>query len=79
MPNSNKIDIETARKAKEKAKTVLQGLQFVNGIGITKKDGGYAVRVNLEVELDSPDLVPAEIDGVPVLTKVRGKIKKQDN
>ena len=48
----------------------------VCGVGITRQNGVYAVKVNLEDELESDAEVPREIDGVPVVVRSVGKIRK---
>ena len=67
--------IESARTAKEHAKKSLAGLVGLAGIGLTRKGVGYAVKVNLSTN-DSVS-VPDEIDGVPVVVELVGKIKKR--
>ena len=47
----------------------------VNGIGITKVRGRYAVKVSLS-EPAKTDL-PESVDGVPVVVEVTGAVRKQ--
>lgn len=66
-------DRDAARAAKR-----LLGERFaddprVNGIGITRWRGAYAVRVNVVDEADQPEL-PEVVDGVPVRIAVIGRI-----
>jgi len=55
----------------------------LRGLGITKVDGGYAIRVNLygiknaEGTFALPTSLPAMVNGVPLVYKVVGKIKKR--
>jgi len=71
------ISIEKARKARDKAVKLFKRFGHVNGVGITRKGGDYAVKVNFEA-LDSKDSsIPDEIDGVPVVLHVLGAIRKQ--
>ena len=76
MP-SDQQGLEAARAAKSKAVRLLRSNTGVNGIGITRLEGVYAVRVNLERECD-PGELPTEIDGVPVVIRVVGQIHKQN-
>ena len=68
-------ELENARSAKSKAKSVFRTIGRVNGVGITRKDGHYAVKVNLESEPTKKP--PVEIDGVPVVVHVVGELRKQ--
>ncbi|MFQ5506998.1 MAG: hypothetical protein ACE5F1_19685 [Planctomycetota bacterium] len=71
------ISLDRARAAKETAKRLLAGVPEVNGIGISRRDGGYVVKVNLERQPEDPSRLPAAIDGVPVFVHVAGRIRKQ--
>lgn len=67
--------LELARQAKSKAKEAFRSVGHVNGVGITRKAGKYAVKVNLAA---APKCTPPEtIDGVPVVVQVVGEIRKQ--
>ncbi len=69
-------NLESARAAKAKALKAFRSLANVNGVGLTRHKGGYVVKVNLE-EASVPGDFPEEIDGVPVVTRVVGKGRKQ--
>jgi hypothetical protein len=71
------IQLEAARAAKGKARTVFARYGHVNGVGITRKGDDYAVKVNLSSDPDAPCEYPEEIDGVPVVVHVVGPIHKQ--
>ena len=71
------ISLAKARAAKEKALARFNEIAGVSGVGITRKDGQYAVRINLEQELDEGVKLPARIEGVAVVVKVTGPIRKQ--
>lgn len=79
MDENKKICIEVARLAKQKAVELYGDLDAVNGIGISRVDGSYSVRINLR---HSPDEqarrsgIKSEIDGVPVIVKIVGEVKK---
>ena len=74
MPNE-KQQLEAARAAKSKAKALFDGIGQVCGVGITRREGVYAVKVNLEEEPAAA--VPTMVDGVPIVVRVIGKIRKQ--
>lgn len=64
-----------ARAAKRKLAARLREDANVNGIGITRADGGFALKVNL---VASGSDIPSEIDGVPIRVEVVGPIKTRD-
>ena len=66
-----------ARAAKEKVKEIAAAIGAVNGIGIAKVAGKYAVKVNLARATAEAEAIPAEVDGVPVIVEVVGRIEKQ--
>ena len=66
--------LEEARAAKDKAKQLFARNV---GVGITKINDGYAVKVNLQEPLVDKENVPTAIDGVPVQFEVVGEIRKQ--
>jgi hypothetical protein len=63
-----------ARAAKVALGRRLADEPLVNGVGVTRTDKGWAVKVNLVVAAPALDL-PQELDGVPVLTEVVGPIE----
>ena len=69
--------LKRARAAKPKVQRAFQRIGSVNGVGLTRKNGAYAVKVNLESPLDRNVDYPKSIDGVAVVVKVLGKIRKQ--
>jgi hypothetical protein len=66
--------LEEARAAKDKAKQLFTSNV---GVGITRVNDGYAVKVNLRNPLLDKENVPTAIDGVPVQFEVVGEIRKQ--
>jgi hypothetical protein len=68
-------DLHRARAAKAAAVRLAQGVDAVNGVGVTRSRGRYAVKISLArpVEL----AWPAAIDGVPVLVEVVGPVTKR--
>ncbi len=73
--------LQKARAAKKKALELYGELDLVNGIGLSHQGGEYQIKINLVEELPqqlSQQLnIKKEIDGVKIITKVVGKIKKQ--
>ncbi len=69
--------LEQAQAAKSKAAPVFGRYAPVCGVGLTRRKGVYAVKVNLEAEPDADAELPEEIDGVPVVVHVMGKLRKQ--
>jgi hypothetical protein len=67
--------LETARSVKSKALNVFGRLAEVVGVGITRVDDGYGLKVNLREELPLGKPAPRSIDGVPVVVEVVGRIR----
>lgn len=67
--------LEEARAAKDKAKKLFADNV---GVGITRLDDGYAVKVNLRQPMSDQEKVPRSIDGVPLQFEVVGEIRKQE-
>ena len=72
----NASTLEQARNAKTKMASKLTTLGNA-GVGITRIDGGYGLKVNLTHALKDNSALPLEIDGVPVRFEVVGEIRKQ--
>ncbi|MBK8230688.1 MAG: hypothetical protein IPK72_08935 [Candidatus Eisenbacteria bacterium] len=69
--------LDSARAAKTKALKLFSRKRHVGGIGITRLGAKYAVQVNLEEPQTPRQSFPTEIDGVPVVIRVTGVIRKQ--
>lgn len=67
--------LEQARAAKQRAFERFDALADVVGIGITRIDGGYALKINLRTEPDAP--LPDALDNVPIQTQITGPIRKR--
>jgi len=63
--------IADARAAKEEATHRFSQWPSVVGIGITRLNGGYGVKVNLSTP--SQKLFPNDVNGVPLLVEVTGQ------
>ena len=62
---------------KAKVAALLQGDPTVNGVGIARLESGYAVKVNRSESTAAVQLLPDEIDGVPIHVETVGTIHKQ--
>lgn len=70
------ITIDQARLAKVKAGDIAKAAHAsLSGVGITRVDGSYAVKVNLSEAAETR--LPKRVDGVPIVYEVVGKIAKQ--
>jgi hypothetical protein len=65
--------IEQARAAKEKLAAMLASLPELRGIGIALLDVGFGVKVNLCAR--PAQVLPNEIDCVPIVIEVIGEIR----
>jgi hypothetical protein len=70
------VSIEQARDVKREAVELFSRLATVAGVGITKLQGGYGIKVNLREEPTPGTLLPETIRGVPVKVEVVGRIRK---
>ncbi len=75
MATPNTATLEQARAAKAKA-VAADGALPLAGIGITRVDSGYGLKVNLR-ESVAAGAVPESMDGVPITTEVVGEIHKR--
>ena len=66
-------DASAARAAKTQISQLVAGDPRVNGIGLTRSSGDWAVKVNVVDGDDYPDL-PDAVDGVGVRVAVVGRI-----
>ena len=68
--------IGQARAVKDELGRQLASVGEVNGIGLVRHDGGWAVKVNL-VQSVADAAIPETMDGVRVFTDVIGEINAQ--
>ncbi len=71
------VTLAQARAAKAAALRQFEDLGTVVGVGVTRIDGEYAVKVNLSEPLAEGVEPPGEIDGVPIQIEVVGTIRKK--
>lgn len=71
------VTLDEARAVKAKVAALLQGDPTVNGVGIARLGSGYAVKVNRSESTAAAQLLPDEIDGVPIHVETVGTIHKQ--
>ena len=69
------VTLDKAQAAKKAALVRFERLGKVVGVGITRVDGEYAVKVNLSEPLAPGVEWPTHIDGVPVRVEVTGPIR----
>jgi hypothetical protein len=69
------VTLERARAAKEVARRRFEAIGKVVGIGITRVDGTYALKINLAEPVQPGTELPTEIDGVPLRIEVTGTIR----
>jgi len=69
--------LEKARLAKKSALRLLKARPDVVGVGITRIDGGYGVKVNLSEPPKADAKFPDAIDGVPLRFQVVGRLRKR--
>ncbi|MBI2431561.1 MAG: hypothetical protein HYV26_01675 [Candidatus Hydrogenedentes bacterium] len=77
MKVMNTCSIDKARAAKPRVQDLLRGVPQLAGVGITRVEKGYGVKVNLSAEPAAGVQVPTEVDGVPVRVEVVGRISKR--
>ena len=68
--------IDQARAAKGRARAVCAAMVSVVGVGLTRIEGGYGVKVNLDAPPPPETQLPDFIDGVPIRFEVIGTIRK---
>ncbi len=68
--------LDAARDAKGPALEVFGRLADVAGIGITRFDDGFGLKVNLTQEPEPGVELPQEVNGVPVRIEVVGRLRK---
>jgi len=69
------ISLERAQAAKKAALQRFKKLASLTGVGITRVDGGYAVKLNLSEPIEPGVKFPADINGVPLRVEVTGTIR----
>ena len=67
-------ELGPARAAKERLAAALADHPLVTGVGIARRDGGHVLKVLL---VEHAHDIPAEQDGVPVVTEVVGRISRR--
>ncbi len=68
---------EDARAEKARAAEIFGRIGTVVGVGITRIDDGYGLKVNLSAAPEPGTPVPEEVNGVPVRVEVVGTIRKR--
>jgi hypothetical protein len=68
---------EEARSEKARALEIFGRIGIVVGVGITRIDGGYGIKVNFRDEPAPDTELPQDVNGVPVKIEVVGRIQKR--
>lgn len=68
---------DDARAQKAHAAEVFGQVGEVVGVGITRVNDGYGLKVNLRTEPAAGVQVPEDVNGVPVRVEVTGPIRKR--
>lgn len=68
------VSIERARAAKDAARDAFSEIGEIVGVGITRIDGDYAVKINLRNEPKAGTEMPTHVQGVPIRVAVTGRI-----
>ena len=76
MPATALATLAAARSAKDEARRKLAKIKEIVGVGLTRRGGGYAVKVNLGKSVDTAKL-PHDLNGVPLVFEVVGKVRKR--
>ena len=71
------ISLERAQAAKKAALQRFKKLASLTGVGITRVDGGYAVKLNLSKPIEPGVKFPTDINGVPLRVEVTGAIRSR--
>lgn len=71
------VSLDAARAVKTKVAAMLSGRAEVTGIGITRVNDGFGVKVNLTRAPEFDLGIPSVVEGVPVIVEVVGQIRKQ--
>ena len=69
--------LDKVQAAKRSAFERFTKLGAVAGVGITRVNGQYAVKVNLSEPLHPGIELPTEIDGVPIRVEIVGTIRRR--
>ena len=69
--------LESARAAKKRAFDLFSKLGDVVGIGLTRINDGYGLKINFSSPPRDPTALPDDVDGVPVKVEVVGTIRKR--
>jgi len=68
---------DEARAEKAKALEIFARFGEVVGVGITRIDDGYGIKVNFREEPAAGAQLPQDVNGVPVKVEVIGTIRKR--
>jgi len=79
MPKTMELStLEAARAAKQQAHKIFAPLGRVVGVGITRINGVYGLKINLQQPPGAGVVLPSEVNGVPVRVEVVGPLLKRE-
>ena len=70
-------NLEAARAAKQEAHRIFARLGQVVGVGITRINDAYGLKINLQQPPGAGVTLPSEVNGVPVRVEIVGPISKR--
>lgn len=75
----SRITLERAQAAKKATLRRFKNVASVTGVGITRVEGEYAVKLNLSEPLAPEVSVPDDVDGVPLKIEVTGNVRRRSS
>ena len=75
----SRITLERAQAAKKATLRRFKNVASVTGVGITRVQGEYAVKLNLSEPLDPGVRVPDDVDGVPLKIAITGTVRSRSS
>lgn len=70
--------LEQVRAAKRRAREIFSRLAHVTGVGVTREEGQYRLKINLRSAPADGTVLPEEVDGIPVRVEITGPIRGRD-
>ena len=73
---AEKKGLDAVRAAKRKVVRLLRRRGLSAAVGITEIDGAYALNINFQEPPDLETPLPSQIDGVPLIARSVGRVRK---
>ncbi|MEA5505900.1 hypothetical protein VB735_22840 [Halotia wernerae UHCC 0503] len=76
LQTDRKEILDKAIHASETVSHLLEGIEEIQAIGVSRSDNGYSVKINLTSPLPTEvaSKVPEKLEGVPIETEVVGQV-----